>query len=169
MRRIFSLPLLCLLISCNDGDLQIETINFDSTDIQFCESETDTNSSIFFKLNTTEALILDLQNGILKNEVSDSTIISVVPGQSKITYRIFSDNVSKNYFCDEIPPTTPTVVEEIEAEGGEVFITTIQSATDTTVYEHTIKLSAISLVNTKGERITDLSINDFGEITTKEN
>ncbi len=168
MRRLFSLALFGLLISCNDGDLQIETIDFDSASLQFCESEVTTASSIFFKLNTTEALILDLQNGVLKNEASGGQIISTVPGQSKITYRTFSDNVSKNYFCDEIPPPTPTVLEEIEAEGGEVFITTVQSESDTTQYEHTIEFSGISLVNSSGERITDLSINNFGMITTRE-
>ncbi|HMB63094.1 MAG TPA: hypothetical protein VKN36_08480 [Eudoraea sp.] len=158
----------CLFISCNDGDLQIETIDFDTAGIQYCETTPTTNSSIFFKLNTNEALILELQNGILKNEASGGQITSTVPGQSKIAYRTFSANVSKNYFCDDIPPTTPTVIEEIEAEGGEVFITTVQSEADTTMYEHTIEFSGISLVNAKGERITDLTINNFGTITTSE-
>jgi hypothetical protein len=168
MRIMFFLALSGFLISCNDGDLQIETIDFDSAAPQFCESEVTVASSIFFKLNSTEALILDLQSGVLKNEPSEGQIVSTVPGQSKITYRTFSDNVGKNYFCDEIPLTSPTVLEEIEAEGGEVFITTVQSESDTTKYDHTIEFSGISLVNSKGERITDLSINNFGTITTIE-
>ncbi|MGB5238665.1 MAG: hypothetical protein WBN59_13620 [Flavobacteriaceae bacterium] len=67
---MFRSPLLLFLIflvSCNDGDLQIETIDFNSADIQFCESVTDVNSTFFFKLNPTESLILELQSGILKN------------------------------------------------------------------------------------------------------
>ena len=77
-------------------------------------------------------------------------------------------NVTKNYFCDQVPPVTPVVIEEILAEGGEVLITTIQSETDTTIYEHTIELSGISLVNSQGERITNLNIDNFGTITTQE-
>lgn len=168
MRILFAFVLLLLIISCNDGDLQIETIDFDSASLEFCDTETTTGSTVFFKLNTSEALILELQSGILKNEVSDGTITSTVPTQSQITYRTFSDNISKSYFCDEIPPTTPTVDEEILAEGGEVFITTVQNATDTTQYDHTIEFSGISLVRENGDRITDLTINNFGTVSTTE-
>ncbi|MGI9545956.1 MAG: hypothetical protein ACR2MM_01870 [Flavobacteriaceae bacterium] len=168
MFRSFLTLFLLFLIACNDGDLQIETIDFNSASIQFCESSTDISSTFFFKLNTAEALLLELQSGILKNEPSDGTIVSTVPGQSQITYRTFSDDVSSNYFCDQVPPVTPVVLEEILAEGGEVFITTIQSETDTTIYEHSIELSGVSLVNSQGERITDLNIDSFGTITTQE-
>lgn len=159
--------LCCLIFSCDDGDLQIEIIDFDSAGIEFCETATDTTSTFFFKLNPTEALILDLQSGILQNEASDGTLVSSVPGQSQVTYRTFSGDVNKNYFCDQLPPAEPSVVEEILAEGGEVFITTVQSLNDTTIYEHTIELNGISLVNSQGERITNLNIDDFGTITTQ--
>ena len=167
MQKGFLLLFFCLLLSCDDGDLQIEIIDFDDSTIDFCESETDINSTFFFKLNSTEALILDLQNGILQNEASEGTIVSNVPGQSQLTYRTFSGNINKNYFCDQLPPSDPVVLEEILAEGGEVFITTVQSVNDTTVFEHTIELNGISLVNSNGERITNLNIDDFGTITTQ--
>ncbi len=160
--------LIFLLVSCDDGDIQIQTIDFDSASIEFCESETDINSTFFFKLNPTEALVLELQSGLLKNESSDGTIVSSVPNQSQVIYRTFNGDVSKNYFCDQLPPITPTVLEEINADGGEVFITTVQSENDTTLYEHTIELNDISLVNSQGERVTNLNISDFGTITTSE-
>ena len=168
MQKGFLLLFSCLILSCNDGDLQIEIIDFEDSSIDFCESSTDINSTFFFKLNPTEALILDLQSGILQNEPSEGTIVSTVPRQSQLTYRTFSDNVNKNYFCDQLPPAEPMVVEEILAEGGEVFVTTVQSVNDTTIYEHTIELNGISLVNSQGERITNLNIDDFGTITTQE-
>lgn len=160
--------LFCLLISCDDGDLQIQTIDFDSASIEFCESETTTSSTFFFKLNTSEALILELQSGLLQNEPSDGTIVSNVPDQSQVIYRTFDSDVSNSYFCDQLPPVSPIVLEEINANGGEVFITTVQSETDTTLYEHTIELNDISLINSQGERVTNLNINDFGTITTRE-
>lgn len=156
-----------LFLNCSDGDLQIETIDFDDVTVQYCGSSPTTATSIFFKINNDESLILDLQDGLLKNEVSDGTLSSTVPGQSNVTYRIFSENVTKSYFCSDIPPGSPSVLEEIGAAAGEVLVTTVQSATDTTAYIHTIELSGISLVNDKGERITDLRINNFGTITTK--
>ncbi|MGB5238666.1 MAG: hypothetical protein WBN59_13625 [Flavobacteriaceae bacterium] len=89
-----------------------------------------------------------------------------MPSQSQVTYRTFSGDVSKNYFCDQVPPATPVVLEEILAEAGEVLVTTIQSETDTTIYEHTLELKDISLVNSQGQRITNLSIDQFGTIIT---
>jgi hypothetical protein len=168
MKRIALLSFVCLILSCDDGNLQIETIDFDSTSIQFCESEPDLTSTVFFKLNDSEALILELQSGILLNEASADSIVSTVPSQSKVIYRLFSDMVDTGYFCDEIPQGTPTVIEEIEAAAGEIWVTTVQNETDTTSYDHTIVLNDITLVNSQGERITNLSISEFGVITTKE-
>lgn len=152
---------------CSDGDLQIETIDFDSTSLQYCPSTPTVNTRIYFKINEEQALILQLQNGLLKNEVSEGTLRSTVPNQSQLTYRIFDETVARNYFCASIPPSTPTVVEEIVASGGEILVTTVQKANDPTSFEHRIQLSGISLVNEAGERITDLRINEFGTVTTK--
>ena len=166
MKNLFVLCIITLLVSCNDGDLQIETIDFDSVGISTCESTVTTSSTIFFKINNKEALILELQSGVLKNEVSDGVITSLVPSQSKLTYRVFSDNVTSNYFCDTLPTTTPSVLEEIEAEDGEVLITTALAEGTTDTFEHTIQLSGITFITSTDQRITDLQINDFGVLTT---
>ena len=168
MNRVFLIFIFCFINSCDDGDLIIEAVDFNDISITFCESTTTINSTLFFKLNSVEALVLELQSGILKNEVSTDTIKSAIPGQSQLIYRTFSDNISNNYFCDAVPPITPTVVEEFEGEGGDVFITTVKSESDSTIYEHKIELSGISLVNAEGQRISDLQINEFGTITTQE-
>ena len=168
MKKILPLLVTAMLWSCNDGDLQIQTIAFDDISVQTCETTVTTGTTLFFKISGEEALILELQSGILKNEVSQDTLVSTIPGQSTLIYRIFTGNVTRNYFCDPIPLTEPTVLEDIEAATGEVLVSTVQSASDTTVYEHTILLRDVTLVNDQGERITDTSINDFGTVTTKE-
>ena len=155
-----------LLISCDDGDLEIRTIDFNNATVEFCETVTDINSTFFFKLNSTEALILELQSGLLKNEPSEATIVSSVPSQSQVTYRTFSGDINRNYFCDQPPPAEPIVVEEILASGGEVWINTVQSEVDTTIYEHTIELNSMTFINSRGERITNLNVDNFGTITT---
>lgn len=154
------------LFGCDDGNLQIETVDFDSiTQVQNCGTLSTTASNVLFKINGDEALILSLPAGLLKNEVTSVAIESAVPGNSKVSYRIFSDAVARAYFCDAPPPLTPTVLEEIEAQGGSVFITTTQ--TDSITYSHNIQLSGISFVNEDGSRITDLQVSEFGIITTK--
>lgn len=168
MKKILFFLVLILFIACDDGDLQIETLDFDSVNLAFCDTPVASTSNILFKINGDEALILTLQSGVLNNGViGNDTIVteSSVASQSQITYRIFSDNVSTAYFCNDIPPVTPTVVEEIEAEDGTVTIKSIMSA-DSTLFNHVIELSGISLVSGTGERITDLTISEFGEVTT---
>ena len=155
------------LLACSDGELQIEIIDFDEETLEFCGSA-DTSTELLFKISESEVLILNLQSGLLKNEVSTDTIISSIPGDSQLIYRALNGEASKSYFCDDIPPITPTVIEEISAGAGNVRIFTTQSANDTTSYEHNIRLAGISFVNEAGERITNLAVDDFGTLVTSD-
>lgn len=167
MKNLLFFCCLLALLSCDDGELQIEALNFDSVAAQSCTAPITTVTRVFFKINQDETLILNMAPNIIRNEVSDGFITSLVPSQSKITYRIFDGNVTRNYFCDPIPAATPAVLEEIEAQGGEVRVTTTLNA-DGVTFEHKIELNSISLVTQSGTRITDLRINNFGTITTLE-
>ncbi|SFR50079.1 hypothetical protein SAMN04490243_2338 [Robiginitalea myxolifaciens] len=165
MRKILFSICFMVLAGCSEADLQIEEINFDDESVAFCGTLS-TETELFFKIDGTEALILNLGTGLLRNEASDGTLTSAVPGNSQLTYRIFTDNVAANYFCDDIPPATPSVLEEITATEGEVRITTIQDQTDTLRFDHTIELAGVTFVNAAGERLTNLTVTDFGTITT---
>lgn len=165
MKKSFLFGLITLLFSCDDGDLTIETIDFDSVDIQTCET-VDLDTSIFFKINDGEALILELQSGLLKNETSDTEIESTLGSGSQLTYRTFSDAVSSTYFCSDVPLTTPTVVSEVLAENGKVFINTSGIETDTVTFNHIITLDDVTFITGTDSRITDLTINEFGTVTT---
>jgi len=163
--------IICFLIfGCNDGDLQIETIDFDDSAIQFCSAEpNDLEETLFFKINQDEALILDLQANLLENVTSvDESINSSFPNESQLLYRLFSDNTNLDYFCAAIPPLTPTVQNEFNAESGTITITskvnTVTAASKS--YTHHITISDLSLTNDKNERLTNTSILDFGEYTT---
>jgi hypothetical protein len=167
MKRSYYFGLaLCLALatSCDDGDLQIETLDFDSVSIESCENTITTSTEVLFKINGDETLILELGAGLLMNEVTTEARTSTFPSNSNLIYRIFDGSVTSAYFCDVIPPVSPVVVEEIVASSGTVSVTT--TSTDGVTFTHLIQLEGITLLNGQNERITDLSINDFGEITT---
>jgi len=165
MKKYLLIGCYLLFFGCNDGDLQIETVDFDSIDtVQNCGTLSASASNVLFKINGDEALIVSLPSGLLKNEVSSTVLESAVPGNSQVSYRIFSETVTSAYFCDSPPPLTPTVLEEIEAEGGSILVTT--TTEDNITFTHSIQLSGISFVNENGSRITDLQINEFGTVTT---
>lgn len=165
MKKCIGIILFTLLFSCNDGDLDIETIDFDSIEtIQYCDEISTTSSNVLFKINGDEALILELPSGAIQNEATTEDIVIEVNDSGSVIYRIFSDDVTSSYFCDEVPPVSPTVLTEVNAEDGQIYITTV--AIDSVTFQHTIALSGISLVTDNDNRITDLSINEFGVITT---
>ncbi|AWX43360.1 hypothetical protein HME9304_00348 [Flagellimonas maritima] len=170
-KNFFPILAVCFLAACGDGDLQIEAIDFDEGSIQFCSGgQEDTETTLFFKIIGDETLILDLQASLIENEPSDDPIISTIPAQSNLTYRLFSDDVTQAYFCGEVPPATPTVVEEVLATGGSVqIITTLDTISRTTkTYNHEITILEVTLENSLGETITDQTGIEFGNYTTTE-
>lgn len=165
MKKYLLIGCSILFFGCNDGDLQIETVDFDSIEtVQSCNTVSASTENVVFKINGDEALILTIDSGLLKNEVTTSSLESAVPGSSQISYRIFSETVTSAYFCDSPPPLTPTVLEEIEAEGGSIIVTT--TTEDSITFTHTIQLSGVTFLNENGSRITDLQVNEFGTVTT---
>lgn len=160
-----ALVLFTIFLSCDDGDLEIETLDFDSvTNVQSCGGVSVTASNVLFKIDGDEALILELPSGAIKNEATTEDIEININESASIIYRIFSGTVSSDYFCNDVPPVEPVVTQEIVAQDGVVFIST--SAIDSVTFEHTIRLSGVSLVTENESRITDLRINEFGTVTT---
>ena len=167
MKKIIFTFLLVSIVACDDGDLAIETVDFDSiTTVQSCDDVSATESNLLFKINGEEALILTLPALAIQNVEGTTEFDVTSSGTTVITYRIFSDNVTTAYFCSGIPPTEPTVLSEVIAESGTVSITTTLED-DMLTYTHVITLNEISLVTSDNSRITDQSINVFGEVTTE--
>lgn len=167
MKKIVLLSICAITMACNDGDLQIETLDFDSVDAQTCETLVlgGTDPIVFFKINSDESLILELPSTALKNEEVSNVESEVTDGGSTaVTYRIFDDIITKDYFCSQVPLGSPLLTEEIRAQAGKVIITT--TTTDSITYTHEIRLSGISLVTSSNTRITDLSIDRFAVIST---
>lgn len=171
MKQLLAICCLGLFFSCDDGDLQIETIDFDSVSIQTCGAPAPQglDSEFFFKINGDEALVLSLQADLLQNETSVlNTVVSSFPSASSLTYRLFSGNVNMNYFCDDIPPLDPTVTTESTAVGGDIIINSLVSSVNATVktYSHSIIFQELSLSNEAGERLTNTSNFDYGDFST---
>ncbi|MEM8929279.1 MAG: hypothetical protein AAGC45_13860 [Bacteroidota bacterium] len=174
MKKIVAAALLVVCFACSDGDLTIENIDFEDGTVAFCTlqfDQMDTQRTLFFKIVEDEALILDLQSGLFDNETSLDTITSNLGSQSTLTYRLFSENVSDDYFCDDIPPINPMVLEETTASSGIVNIVTsvdtVNSITKT--YVHNISFTDLTIIGGDNERITDEPGLDFGTYLTSLN
>ncbi|WP_373517609.1 hypothetical protein [Pricia sp.] len=171
MKKILFLALLIGLSSCDDGDLQIEEVDFEAANIESCPGLADpTQTTFFFKIDEDEALLLNLAGGLINNETSEpGTLASTIPEPSNLIYRFFSDNVTSAYFCDAIPPLEPSVVKENLATAGNIIVDTkVDTLTaETKDYRHTISITDLSLNNDQGEQLTDLSTLVYGDFITK--
>ena len=156
MKKYLLLGSLFLLLACDDGDLQIETVDFDSIDeIELCDEITVNVENVVFKINDDEALILTLASSLIQNSATTTDRESAVPGSSQVTYRIFSETVTSSYFCDSPPPITPTVSEEIEAEGGDVEVAQSTAERVTEMMEENFPGVRIDSVDSVSGKVSD--------------
>lgn len=132
MRTCFSMILLLLLLSsCNDGDIIVTTLDFEDTGLKLCGDDEvkvlyQVNDDGVFEtisLRTTNNTISDLENVLSTDEAPIITF--PLDQNNKIVYRTFNATVPTDYFCSEIPPSSPNVLEELVSVGGVVTITTV--------------------------------------------
>ncbi len=114
---LFILLSFAVFSSCDDGDVAVQSFDFDNQSLSYCDND---QSILFYVRNSsgTEAVLADLtlnlanllNAGILSYELSGNT--------NNVTYRIFNASADPDYFCSAIPPTSPTVIDELIATSG---------------------------------------------------
>lgn len=127
-----------LLISCDDGDLVFENINFDDVTANKCDNK-------IYKLNGEEALILKIGSSVTDENflsafpdepttVGQPTSITINNSTNKVVYRLYDGQVENENICDAIPAAFPNIREEWEATSGTIeIITTMIIAENTAV------------------------------------
>ena len=158
MKKLLTFFIAFTLLSCNDGDFDVPNFEF-TEDINSC------GEYLLYKLNDekTEALIMALtptQLGTTAGEKSYNISTSIT-----LTFRIFDDAIiSDDYFCQELPPASPTVIKELEAESGTIVINTIEIIEDEEItgYEYEISISDLLFLD-DNERIYRESFT-YGEL-----
>lgn len=171
MKKVFGLLLgVFLLTGCDDGDLVLESFNFNNAPIQKCSDKT-----LLFKTSGEELLLLDIPASNFPNEVTpvDEPRIVTISGTNKVLYRKYSGNVSNTSICSVIPPASPSVASEWTASGGGTIqiITTEKTTIDPvtnepvlTGYNHQIKFINIQFVSTDNTFVFEEYL--FGTYTT---
>ncbi|WP_208021495.1 hypothetical protein [Flavicella sediminum] len=126
MKKLSFLILLLTINSCDDGDFDVPSFDFDGITINNC------GNLVFHKISSskTEALILNLsvdneENAYFTTELTDKTYSITETGSNTLTYRIFNGEVSSSYFCQDIPSVSPTVSKEWLGNGTLVVNNTI--------------------------------------------
>lgn len=174
MKKTFGLLFLLLaLTACDDGDMVFESFNFENVDANDCGANSSINS--VFKLNGSEALLLKIDGGqFIVNSDGNSYEAALFPFRNQITgenakiykindktrviHRVFNSPVDKTYFCQDIPPASPSVLSEsttLVNGNGTIEIKTIilekaYSSIAAITYRHSILLKNITFSSGEG-------------------
>ncbi len=138
MRKLFLLFVLGGIISgCDDGDVIVSTFDFDSeTQLQLCGEN---STKVIYGINTdpNESLSFNFEDenftGTSDSLQNPAPRTINLDNNNKLIYRSYNGGISgSDYFCNEIPPSSPNVVDEYTSTSGGsvVFNTTVTSQDD---------------------------------------
>jgi hypothetical protein len=151
------LGLLLTMSSCDDGNFDVPAFEF-TEDLYVC------GSYVLYKLSAsnTEAIVLTMGSGSFSMSPGQRTVN--VGGNNSITYRIFSDGIGTDYFCQDIPPLEPQIMKELIASGGTIVIDTeaVENGGNITGYAH--KIVVTDLLFSDGEERILFETFDFGTL-----
>ena len=172
MKKILGLLVLILTLNgCNDGNVKIETINFDTIDINSC-------GDFFYKLKSNEALFIKIPAvaNAFENKITllNAPRIITIGDDVSLIYRAYNGTVTSANICTLPQPISPIVIEEWVATAGKIEITTttllstpdaITGATKILKYNHNIVIKNLKFLKSNGETITFEEF-PFGDYTT---
>ncbi|WP_396168228.1 hypothetical protein [Flavobacterium sp.] len=171
MKRVFSLLLFVLLLNgCDDGDLTLETIDFEDAQTQSCST-----NDIIYKLKEKEALLLEIPNSVFVNEPTDPSapiVIDIDNSTYRVVYRFYDGTVAADNICNTIPPAKPYITDQWTATSGKIEISTttntsagsIPGSTVITGYNHRIVFKNITFAKTNGTQVYETFV--FGDYVT---
>jgi len=176
MKKYASLLLFALLLNgCDDGDLTVETIDFDDVTSTSCDPLTNT---LIYKLKEQESLLLNMPADKIINEPTAEgkpLVYTIDNVDYRVVYRAYDGVVAKENICGAIPPKTPNVTEEwIGLEGGKIEITTgaiykdpapADGHTEIVGYNHNIIFTNITFSKPEGPQV--VPIYTFGDYKTQ--
>lgn len=136
MKKIVLILLVSITISCDDGNFNIPEFNFTNESIDNC------GDLVIYKINDIESLVLELNQDNTEDtffsEIKENKTYTLSEsGTNSITYRTFDTEPTSNYFCQNIPPTSPLVINEWLGSGTLNVTTYLESEDDNDNVEET--------------------------------
>jgi len=172
MKNLLGLLVVVLMLnSCNDGNLTVNTINFNAVQTAKCS-----NNQILYKLNGSEVLLLEMPES--QNAFPNISGVAEfnINTSNRARYRLYNGTIGVDNICETFQPATPTLSQEWIARAGKIEITTsaVYGTTDATTaatrisrYNHNIIFKNVTFSTPNGDLVYD-SFN-FGDYLTTAN
>ena len=170
MKRVLSLLVFIIALNgCDDGNLVLETINFEDVSTQNCSA-----NNVIYKIKEKEALLLEIPKTSFINDPSITGFPTeiAISSSNRVVYRFFDGTVSTANICETIPPATPSVTDQWNATEGiiQIFTTPIKTTNATTNgtkitgYNHAITFKNITFAKSAGTQVYETFA--FGDYVT---
>jgi len=121
MKKIVLLVFLTFGLACDDGDLDISSFEFED-EVTLCG----TNNYTLYRLSSNdqrESLIVTLTDRELRKDEDPVQPVGIsLTGDYTVTYRLFDEKVTDDYFCAPVPPVEPNVVKDWRGVAGTIFV-----------------------------------------------
>ena len=148
MKKLFFLFSFLITLSCNDGNLDIASFEFEEK-VNVCG---DINITMY-RLSPAghkEALIVTLTDKQIKNDDIPVLPVSVAKnGSYTVTERVFESEVNSSYFCTVVPPVEPKVLKNWEGISGTIAVQNNkvfdEDGVTVIAYEHIVVLKDVVL------------------------
>jgi hypothetical protein len=133
MKRFLGILLFAFVLNaCDDGDLQVENIDFEEITANRCSSK-----DVIYKIKDSEMLLMEIpiETSFLNEQTPENSPITLpISSTVKVKYRQYNGTVSADNICPTIPDANPSLQEEWNAVAGTIQITTttIKSTNETT-------------------------------------
>ncbi|HET8754214.1 MAG TPA: hypothetical protein VFM59_07615 [Salinimicrobium sp.] len=128
MKKFFLLSFMYFMfLSCDDGDFIVTDFNFENKNLSTCGTG---ENRVLYNINNEgvfESIAFVFKEAALERlEEENSQVEIKLNSENEIIYRTFDSEVGENYFCNQIPPINPKVVQEYRSTtGGTVIITAV--------------------------------------------
>jgi len=149
MRKIIYLFIVLFTLSCDDGNLDIASFEFEE-EMNVCGDEIFT----LYRLSNNghkEVLMLTLTDKEIKNDEEEvSPLLVSESGLYTVTDRVFEEEVTSDYFCAVVPPVEPKVLKNWKGISGQILVENKpvydeNDATKIIAWEHIVSLQDVVL------------------------
>jgi hypothetical protein len=154
MKRFLGI-LVCVFVfsGCDDGDLIVDTINFDEVQTSTCS-----DNNLLFKLKESESLILNIPENSFTQDATINPTKLTINTTNQVVYNFYDGKVETKKICDLIDPGIPNVNTQWNATSGIIEITTevqktfdeIKKSSQITGYKNVIVFRNITFTKKDG-------------------
>ena len=123
MRKFLIISFCLGMIACNDGDIITVELDFEDSfkrcgELVFYKTKDDPSESLSIVFNSV--LTIDSFLNVDEDGIFVSGDLACV-----FNYRTYNASLPNDYFCNDIPPSSVTIISDEESDGSSAVVTTV--------------------------------------------